>query len=179
MSCTEIEKQIILFSELTQKEQAIVNNHVQKCEACAKFYESQVSVNNLIGKGAGIQPEPRDPSRLTHNIMAAIKVQEQRRTKIFDLDSFPVPYSFARYGMAAISVGLLILFGTELLATNRFEQTAMRSVIESIVLNRRDFQEKLFHTKSMSNFSLASQCSSPFNIIKINEDCLRQRMSLK
>ena len=176
MSCTEIEKQIILFSELSIEDQDLVNIHVQECATCAKFYESQVRVNNLILQGASIQPEPRDPFSLTHNIMTAIKVQEQRRTKIFDLTSQSVQFGFARYAMAAVSVGLIIFLSAELLTPIQFENNTRQGTSESIVLNRKEFSEKLFDSKSLSSFSLASQCKSPFNSTKVNADCMRQKL---
>src|SRR6478609_7338942 len=130
MTCSEFERQIILFSELTIEEKVIVNNHVSQCESCAAFLESQSSMTNVIRKVASIKPEPKDQFVLTRNILAKIKTEDQGRLKIFDFSTVSVPYNFARYAMAAVSVGLIIFLSAELLTPIQFENNTRQGTAE-------------------------------------------------
>ncbi len=179
MSCTEIEKQIVLFTELTSAEQTKVTAHLSTCKSCWELFESVSHTNNLVFKASKVNVELEYPFRLTNYIMARIKTEESKRWSLFDIFSLKLEFNYIRYAMATLSLLLIVSFGMEQLASPTINKVAASKQAKKVVLNRKTFQEELSKSKASLNLILANNCKSPFNITKVNEDCFKHRMASK
>ena len=179
MSCKEFERQIVLLSELASDEQAEVAVHLTACEGCSEFFESVTSTNNLVFKVSKANVALEDPLRLTNNIMTRIKTEETKRWSLFDI-SFPkFEFTYIKYAMATFSFLLIVSFGIEQLESPTINKVAASKQAKKVVLNRKIFQEELSKSKAVVHLLLANSCKSPFNITKVNEECIKKRMALK
>ena len=178
MSCTEIEKQIVLFTELTSAEQTKVTAHLSTCKSCSALLESVTHTNNLVIKSLRVNVELVDPFRLTNDIMARIKTEESKRWSLFDLSFLKFEFTYTKYAMTTLSFFLIISFGIEQFESSTTSEAISKSQSKKVVLNRKTFQEELSKSKAAVHLILANSCKSPFNITKVNTDCLKQRMAI-
>jgi predicted anti-sigma-YlaC factor YlaD len=101
---------IYLYDELTDAEKQSVDDHVASCKSCRQLLE-QVNTTKLVVRTAAQQkPEPRNAARLTSSIMTAV-TREAASSRNPIVRAFDQVY--LRYGMAAVSIGLLVLFVVE------------------------------------------------------------------
>lgn len=178
MSCTEIEKQIVLFTELTGDEQAKVLAHLSSCKNCSEFFESVRYINNLVLKASKVNLELEDSFLLTNNIMARIETEESNRRSLFDTLFPKFEFTYVKYAMATLSFLLIVSFGIEQMESPTVNEVASGNPSKKVVLNRKTFQEELSKSKAVVHLILANNCKSPFNITKVNQDCLKQRMAI-
>ena len=179
MSCHEFEKQIVLFTELTSEEKAMVNDHMSTCKSCSELFESTAHSSNLVLKASKVEMEIKDPFRLTNDIMARIKNEKRQPWSLLDLSFLKFEFTYVKYVMTTLSFLLIVFFGIEQLESTTMSEVISINQLNKVVLNRKTFQEELSKSKAVINLSLTSSCKSPFNITKINTDCLKQRMALK
>ena len=178
MSCREFEMQIVLFTELTGEEKAKVNAHVSTCKSCSALFESTTHTNNLVLKASKVEMELEDPFRLTNSIMDRIKTEESKRWSLLNVFFPKFEFTYVKYTMAAFSLLLIVFFGMEQLQSPTINQVAITHSSKKVVLNRKTFQEELSKSKTAVGLLLANSCKSPFNITKVNEDCVKQRMAI-
>jgi hypothetical protein len=178
MNCQEVEKQIVLFTELTSEQKAKVNNHLSTCKSCSVLFESTTHTNNLVLKAAKVEMEIKDPFRLTNDIMARIKEEESKHWSFLNVSFFKLEFTYVKYTMAAFSFLLIVFFGVEQLQSQAIREVASTHSLKKVVLNRKTFQDELSKSKAAVGLLLANSCKSPFNITKVNEDCLKQRMAI-
>ncbi len=179
MNCKEIEKQIVLFTELTSEEKAKVTDHLTTCKGCSELFESVRHTNNLVFTASKVNVELEYPFRLTNDIMARIKTEETKRWRLFDLSFLKFEFTYVKYAMATLSLLLIVSFGIEQLQSPTTSEVTSKSQSKKVVLNRKTFQKELSKSKAAVHLILATNCKSPFNITKVNEDCLKQRMASK
>lgn len=178
MSCQEFEKLIILFTELTDEEKAKVNAHLSTCKSCSALFESTSQANNLVLKASKVETAIKDPFRLTNDIMARIRTEKRQPWSLFDLSFLKSEFTYVKYAMAAFSFLLIVFFGMEQLHKPTIYEVASTHSSKKVVLNRKTFQDELSKSKAVESLFLANSCKSPFNITKVNEDCLKQRMAI-
>ncbi len=178
MSCQEFEKQIILFTELTDEEKTKVTAHLSICKSCSALFESATLTNNLVLKASKIEMENQDPFRLTNDIMARIKEEERKPWSFLKLFFLKFEFTYIKYTMAAFSFLLIAFFGMELLQSPTIHGVNATHSSKKVVLNRKTFQDELSKSKAVESLFLANSCKSPFNITKVNEDCVKQRNAL-
>lgn len=178
MSCTEIKKQVVLFTELKSDEQAKVSAHLKVCKSCSELFESVTHTNNLVFKASKVNVELEYPFHLTNDIMARIKTEESKRWSLFNLSFLTFEFTYAKYAMATLSFLLIVAFGIEQLESPTIKKVVTSNQSNKVVLNRKTFQEELSKSKAAVHLSLANNCKSPFNITKVNEDCMKQRMAI-
>lgn len=179
MNCKEFEKQILLFNELTSEDQTKLATHLATCKGCSILFESVGHTNNLITRVSKVNLEIEDPIRLTNEIMTRIKDEETKWWTHFEVTFPKLGLSYLKYSMATLSLLLIIGFGLEQSKLPITRELISINEIKKVVLNRKSFQEELNKSKASSNLSFANNCKSPFNITKVNEDCLKQRMASK
>ena len=177
MSCQEFKKQIVLFTELTSEEKVKVNNHLMTCKSCSELFESTTQTSNLVLKASKVEMEIKDPFRLTNSIMARIKEEESKHWSFLNVSFLKFEFTHIKYTMAAFSFLLIFFFGMEQLESPTKSEVATLHPSKKVVLNRKTFQDELSKSKAAVGLLLANSCKSPFNITKVNEDCMKQRMA--
>ncbi len=178
MSCQEFEKQIVFFTELTSEEQAKVTLHLNTCKSCSALFESTAHSNNLVLKASRVQLEIEDPFRLTNDIMARIRTEESKHWNFWNVSFLKFEFTYVKYTMTAFSFLLIAFFGIEQLHSPTIREVATTHSSKKVVLNRKMFQDKLSKSKAAVGLLLANSCKSPFNITKVNEDCVKQRIAI-
>jgi hypothetical protein len=178
MNCTEFEKQIVLFTELTGDELTKLTAHLKTCKTCSGLFESVDLTNNLIGRASKVNLELEDPFRLTNDIMARIRIEESRQWSLFNLSLLTLEFKYLKYAMATLSFLLVAFFGIEQFQSPATSEGVSKNESKKIVLSRKSFQE-LNKSRAALNLSLANRCKSPFYITKVNTDCLKQRIANK
>ena len=180
MSCKEIEKQIVLFSELTDLEKERVMKHIKTCAACAELFKTETSTANIIGRASQTQLELTHPHQLTNVVMAIIEKEDRQRASWIDLSFLNFDLCIVKYSMTALSLLLILSFAIEL--TKAPDIQGQRLVVKtnhatSVLLDKESFSKELSKSKSTANFFLSNNCRSPFNINKIDMTCWKQRMN--
>jgi anti-sigma factor RsiW len=112
MSCAQYLEDIYLYDELAPEARQIVDQHVLTCEACRTLLEEVQQQAALLHNVSALRPEPAHPQQLTDAILARIE-QRPRQTPILMKVLAPLDVLFVRYALAAVSVGLLVLFVSE------------------------------------------------------------------
>lgn len=174
MNCQEFEKQIVLFSELTPEERERVETHLATCTSCKALFESMLLLSSRTTMVGRAIPDFPDPAKLTDNIMRQIRQEQVHRR----LPLLYFPLQHVRYALAVVSVFFVFFLGVELLhipAQSPSVTTQLES--RSIVVDKGKFREALRKSNKTGNRLLMSGCVSPFNINKVNEACLRERLA--
>lgn len=112
MSCAHYLEDIYLYDELSPEERLKVDQHVLTCAACRTALDEVQQQSALVRRAAATRPEPVHPQRLTDAILARIEQPARRATVVTRLLA-PLDSLFVRYSLAAVSVGLLVLFVSE------------------------------------------------------------------
>ena len=174
MNCGKFEKQIVLFSELTPEERERVETHLATCTSCKALFESMLLLSSRTIMAGRAIPDFPDPTKLTDNIMRQIREEQVHRR--LPLLNFPLQH--VRYALAAVSVFFVFFLGVELLhipAQSPSVTTQLES--GSIVVDKEKFRQGLRKSKNAGHRLLMSGCVSPFNLNKVNEACLRERLA--
>ena len=179
MNCKDFEEQIVLFPELSNEERAIVTEHLNSCASCMELFNSVTETVNVLREIGKVNIEIQDPFRLTNIIMARIKAKKSQPWSLFNLSFLRFELAQVKYAMSVASFLLVFTFGIEQFQSSEISGTAVSSSnSKMVILNRRTFQEELSKSKT-SVLILANNCKSPFNIGKVNKDCLKQRMTFQ
>lgn len=108
MACNQ--QNIFLYDQLTDAEKRAVDMHVATCVACLQLFEQGNAARAVVESAARYRPAPVNAARLTHSIMTAV-TRETLAPRSWVASALDQVY--LRYGMAACSVGLLLLFLVE------------------------------------------------------------------
>lgn len=112
MSCAHYLQDIYFYDELSSEERLNVDQHVLTCASCRTVLEEVQQQSALVRHAAATRPEPAHPKQLTDAILARIEQPAPRATVVTRLLA-PLDSLFVRYSLAAVSVGLLVLFVSE------------------------------------------------------------------
>lgn len=110
MSCEQYEQDIYVYDELSPGEREIIDKHVHTCAACQALLEEVQQQAAWIKHVSTTRPEHAQPQRLANAILAQL---EQPRTSMATKLLASLDLLFVRYSLAAVSLGLLILFVSE------------------------------------------------------------------
>lgn len=179
MSCKEFQTQVVVFTELTSDEQSKLGTHMATCKTCSALFESVGLTNKIIARASKVNLELEDPFRLTNQVMARIKEKESKGLTQFNTAFLKFELSYLKYGMATLSLLLIIGFGLEQSRSYATRELTSISELKMVVLNRKSFQAELNKSKASANLSFGKNCKSPFNITRVNKDCLKQRIASK
>lgn len=109
MNCSDFEKRIYLYRELTPIEKKLTDEHITQCESCSELATQVSQEQALIRKFSGKDFEVNDPQLLTIRIMNSIEKKEQRVGWIDGIVTF-LDSLFVRYAFGAASLLLVIFF---------------------------------------------------------------------
>ena len=110
MKCSDFEKDIYLYKELTPQERAQFDAHVSKCDHCLQRFNAVRSLHKAFEMTLSEAPQPRHHAALTRQIMDAVEGMQQR--KRFPLKDIlrSIIVAPVRYQMACLSM-VLVVFG--------------------------------------------------------------------
>jgi predicted anti-sigma-YlaC factor YlaD len=148
MSCSEFEKRIYLYQELTSAERNITDEHVARCESCRAMASLLLQRQEIIRKAKSIKPVIHDPEWLTQRIMNSIERKEKPVSQLDGIKSF-LDNLFVRYAFSAISVLLIAFFFIEHQAVNRAQIVANAEIKQGTILKTSNFLKA--HLKSRQN----------------------------
>ncbi len=171
MRCENFEKQIVLWPELNADERGELEKHLGSCASCKTYFESTALTRDKIHEVGGIKPMLADPNRMTTDIMKRI-VTGNKQILVIHSQTLQL----ARYALAAVSVFFVFFLGIELLPFAEQPQEQTQVVSRSIVLDKGKFKEALRKSRS-SNLRSMKECVGPFNLNKVDEACLREKLA--
>jgi len=150
MKCTDFEKRIYLYDELTTREREQTNEHLKSCESCSHTMRHVTQLRNLVSSHRSHNPLIHDPSLMTRRIMNAIAENQNESPTLWEQVTSFLNLSPMRYAMAAFSIFLVSMFVAE--STNRSEilraQTTHRiGQGPKTVLNLASFHSAFLKTK--------------------------------
>jgi len=102
MNCEYWEEHLYLYRELNADEQAAVDHHAATCARCRALLEDVQQQHALTREAAREKPAVPSPVRLTEAIMGSITPARRKQSMIDN--------AWLRYGMAAASVLLIVMF---------------------------------------------------------------------
>jgi hypothetical protein len=180
MTCREVEKQIVLFSELTDDEKALVETHVKECSSCKEMLTVAELMNQRVARAAAVLLQVQHPIALTNTIMDGVR---QRRHFTWNLTglflSSREPY--LKYALAIASLVCIGFFGMEQLdnaAITNSGVIATHADTRTVVLNKGAFQAALQKHRAVMGPLEIIGCANPFRTNQLDEACLRQRLGM-
>ncbi len=181
MNCQEFERQIILFTELSEDEKLKLEVHIQNCAPCKELFASVTYTNSLIGRAAKISQVLQDPTRMTRKIMDRIKKPEHHWWSRFDFSFLDLDSQYIKYGMATISFFMIAFYGVEQMKgpykVNGVLGLPLQNNSRPVIVIKKEFLKELRKGKAIAKSLLKKNCVSPFNINKVNTACIKQKMA--
>lgn len=145
MNCSEFEKRIYLYQELTIAERKITDEHVARCESCRALAWLLLQQQEIIRKAKPLKPVINDPEWLTQRIMNSVERKEKPVSQLDGIKSF-LDNLFVRYAFSAISVLLITFFYIEHQDISRSQMVARVDIKQGTILNTSNFLKT--HLKS-------------------------------
>jgi len=87
MKCDNIKKLIHLNTELSERDQELLNAHLNACNSCRELMKSVENTEILLKNVNKIEPELTYPQLMTSNILHAIKHQDEQSKTPFSFES--------------------------------------------------------------------------------------------
>jgi hypothetical protein len=119
MNCSEAERRIYLYRELTEGEREETRLHLETCASCSQLMERTREMQRVM-RSKYPDPPMVDKSLLTRRIMNAVeKLQKKKSSSVFR-GLFAEPFhNPLRYAMAALSLFLIVAFVSEYSMENK------------------------------------------------------------
>jgi len=166
MKCKETEQAIYLYQELSVDERSKVDAHVDTCEECALLLREWKQSVGLIQHAKQVQVVPNNAAHLNHRIMNAI--HSTPSNSVFDLVLVKLRTQFVSYGMATMSLILVVFFISEQNQSNKaMVMDKKYSGAHDVVLNSNSFFKALQEGREIKDtfsFSSLQTCAK-------NSDC--------
>jgi anti-sigma factor RsiW len=161
MKCKDFERNIYLYTELTEAERTQTDSHIRECVACKELFQCVSAVHALVTHASQVKPELVNHGRLTSNIMQAVARQQTQPASWINR-------LFFKYTMVAVSLALVIAFGIEqstpVEMPGKRTPTAEMVPLPSVSLSKifRDRKEKVPATKpSLYACAKSGACDNP------------------
>lgn len=196
MKCSEYEKLIYLYWELSDDEKLELDTHISSCASCSASFAQIQRDRSMVDKLMKRIPDEfkNENPFLTSKVITAIQ-RESEKAKISIIEQFLPVFSFRplRYALAVASLAIVVFFLVEIDPINHTKNAVsmykQRQVIETVQLNSSAFRERIKNSirnpeaQAASAFSFAGclkecrdeqknscrECVSRYNKIKKNE----------
>ncbi len=159
MNCSEFEKRIYLYRELSATERKITDEHVAQCELCNAIASRVLQQEEMINKARSVKPMIKNPEWLTQSIMNSVEGKEKPVSLFNGMTSF-LDHLFVRYAFSALSILLVAWFYTEQQNANPAQPVAKVEIKQGPILNTSAFlkthlmnRQKSETTISISRYS--------------------------
>lgn len=146
MKCSEFEKRIYLYSELTASERKITDDHISQCQSCNVLAAQVLKQSQWIRKTSAIQVEAKHPQRITQRIMNSIEGNEERVRPLGVIISF-LDNLFVRYAFSSISIFLVVFFFLEQSEGNQAKTLSNIEIKKGTILNTSAFLKSHLKTR--------------------------------
>lgn len=154
MNCSEFEKRIYLYRELTAKEKEITDKHIAQCESCSALAAQVFQHQELLREINAVKPTIKEPDRLTQRIMNAVKVKDRSTNHIDAVVSF-LNSLFVRYAFSTLSVLLIAFFFAEQQAGDQTKAVIKTEITQGVTLNSSSFLRSHFETRQKKEQALS------------------------
>lgn len=140
MKCSDLEKSIYLFEELSASEKRNLEMHLAECAACRALAAQVKKSRSIIQEASTLIPELKNPNQITQRIMQELRTEE--RVGVWSQLTVYIDSVFVRYAFSAMSLVLVLLFVWE-----------WRSEVDLAVRNSKlDFpQGSILNARAISN----------------------------
>jgi hypothetical protein len=108
MKCSEFQKQIYLYPEMTMDEKSLLDKHIALCEDCNKLMERFSHTDLLIQKARSFKPEVKNPEWVTQRVMIAI--EKNKKANVLDGVIMLIDNYFVRFAVSLVSLFLVSFF---------------------------------------------------------------------
>lgn len=113
MKCRDIEKQIYLYNELTEREQKETDEHLKGCESCLRTMKEAILLKSVVTVHQSHSPVMPNQSLMTHRVMNAIAAKQSKGPRFWEEVVSSLKVSALRYVMATLSILLVSIFVIE------------------------------------------------------------------
>lgn len=110
MKCSEIEKNIYLYNELSAHERAETDEHVRTCAACKGIMEQAIILQNVMKSHQAHTALMTNHAQMTRRIMDALDMVAESRNAPRHWFPFAFSMNALRYAMATLSLILVSIF---------------------------------------------------------------------
>jgi hypothetical protein len=109
MKCRDIKKGIYLYKEISKREQEEIDLHLITCLSCRSAMDRVNAMRKVIAFQQAKVPPMTNEAMVTRRVMDVItRMQEKKNGRWIQFSQNP--FDAFRYGMAALSVCLLVFF---------------------------------------------------------------------
>jgi predicted anti-sigma-YlaC factor YlaD len=153
MNCSEFEKRIYLYRELTAMERKQTDEHIAQCDSCRELSTQLFQQQELIRKISTKKMVANEPQQLTRKIMNSVERLEKRKNPLDGIAKF-LDSLFVRYALGVISI-LLIVFYAEQQIADQIQPIAKAEIRQGPVLNTTSFLKTHMKTRESRSASLS------------------------
>lgn len=154
MNCSEFEKRIYLYRELTVKEREITDKHIGHCESCSALAAKVFQQQEIVRKVSSVKSTVKDPEWLTQRIMHSVERKEKRTSRLDGIATF-LDSLFVRYAFSALSVLLIAFLYTEHKSADQVQPIAKIEIREGTVLNTTSFFKSYLTSRQKKETTLS------------------------
>jgi predicted anti-sigma-YlaC factor YlaD len=148
MNCSECEKRIYLYRELTPNEKKITDEHIAHCSSCRTIALKALQQQEVIRKVRSVKSMPQDPAWLTQRIMNSIERKESHVSRVGGIATF-LDSLFVRYAFSFLSIVLIAFFYIEQGDAHQVDIVAKVEIKQGTILNTSSFLKT--HLKNREN----------------------------
>jgi hypothetical protein len=113
MNCSEAERRIYLYKELTPREQEETQRHIATCMSCKEIMDRVKSARIILRPISQTRTDMPDKGVMAARVMNAVRKMQQKKQVQSNIFPSNVFIHTLRYAMAALSLFLLVAFVNE------------------------------------------------------------------
>lgn len=171
MNCARYEEWIYTFPEIEEEKQQELKRHIGQCPQCKHMFSEAEPIFQVIRKS---KEEILPPPQLTDKVMAQL-ARKSQSGKIRKMYFSFLDLSFVRYSMAAVSVGILVLFCLEVMVPE-IKSGSRGGPVTGIreVIIRSDEMRKSWSVQQEKK-SRFEECRNKFNR-QVDQACVQEKI---
>ncbi len=154
MNCSEFEKRIYLYRELTVTEREITDQHIAHCESCSALAAQVFQQQEMVRMVSSVKSTVKDPEWLTQRIMNSVERKEKRISRSDGIATF-LDSLFVRYAFSALSILLIAFFYVEQQSADQVQPIAKIEIKEGTVLNTSSFFKSHLNSRQKKETTLS------------------------
>lgn len=174
MNCREAEKRIYLYKELTEIERQEVDQHLKSCSGCNQAFDRMKSLQTILNtQKADIPPLPNEAAMTRRILEAVSKVQKEKSSVLRTFFSVPIIKPL-RYGMAGLSLLLILTFLGEYLSDDQFSDPEKHYRVpgKRMELNTASFHDAFLISRGKKDRSASMLYECAVNCLRAKQaDC--------
>lgn len=150
MSCSDCQKEMLVFDLLDNSEQVKLKAHLSTCSGCEAEWIKIEKLNSSLAQAHHYSAQPAHPIQLTNRILTGV-IESERSKNRFKSSKTRDLADFLRFGFAGISMCLIIFFVIEFTAPVINVPQTPSVGIKKITL-RGDWLKTKLPQRTQSNF---------------------------